>query len=247
MATATGPGGLDLSAIASQAANETGLRLNGGQAFLESALAAMLAENQGRLLSQSEQQIREQNFARAQQLLDDALARRAAASGGGGGGGSRRDPGLDLQMDMMMEQFKNDQDIAKQERLLELQDKFTRRQAAREAQASQYRLSDYAPGSIDPTKGRLLAESGGKVSRGKWGRRLAASGTSGYDYVSKDDIDAVRRIVGNVGTNPLELDTRLRDHFKKKYGSGTLASNAASYALYRVGYGEGLMGAGSGG
>lgn len=72
-------GGLDLNALAAQGTAESAQRSQGSQAAMNSYLQSMLAEQSGLLQGGAEAQNRDQQFLRAQAMLDEALARREAA------------------------------------------------------------------------------------------------------------------------------------------------------------------------
>lgn len=237
MAASTGPGGLNLSSLASQAGAETSTRVSAGQNFMQSALASMLAENQGRLLSQSEQQIREQNFARAQQVLDDALARRLAASQNRGGDGTERDPALDLRMDLMLEQFKTDENIRQQKALMALQAE----QEAEVAKDAQFRDKDFGSLAIDPRRGEALLRDRPKSPKGKSGsmgqavfRAIQSAGYKTSDAERQMALDAIRESTAT-GTGYQGLLAALRA--ENRFGPSSSGARRASIALYELGYG----------
>lgn len=246
MVMSTGPGGLNLASLAGAAGAETSRRVNAGENFLNSALASMLQQNQGRLLSDSEQQVREQNFARAQALIDEALARRmqdadaaqarrmAASSGGGGGNG--RDPALDLQMDMLMEDYKTKQDISQSETLMDYQDRIDQRKSARSAAAEKaantYKESDFGPLAISSLRGQAATAERPKGSRGTpW---VVSVMTNPSYYLSTDERDALTDLVANHGSDANHLYAMIRNdkHFK-----GSAGARKASIGLYDLGYG----------
>ena len=72
-------GGLDLGALAAQGTAESAQRSQGSQAAMNSYLQSMLAEQSGLLQGGAEAQNRDQQFLRAQAMLEEALARREAA------------------------------------------------------------------------------------------------------------------------------------------------------------------------
>lgn len=250
MVMSTGPGGLNLASLAGAAGAETSRRVNAGENFLNSALASMLQQNQGRLLSDSEQQVREQNFARAQALIDEALARRMqdadaaqsrrmAASSGGGGGGSGRDPALDLQMDMLMEDYKTKQDISQSETLMDYQDRIDQRKSARAAAAEEaantYKEKDFGSLTISPVRGQAAKnerpKNRGKMFSPSWITDLAKNRSY---YLSPDETESLSTLVGRYGNDSAGLIKAIR---KDKHFKGAAGARKASIGLYEMGYG----------
>lgn len=231
-------GGLDLSALAAGAQAETGRRVQGAQSHLAASLASMLNEQGGMLAGQAEAQGRDQTFQRAQAMLAESLARRGqimedadrlararfeAEQAGG------QPNWYDQQ------RFQTDENIRQAKALAELE----RQQADEDAREKEVRLSDYSDLTIDPQKGFLIDQAPrNSISKGKWSKRLA-NGT----YITDADQKKVRDLIEDHGTEPIALDRELRKYF----GGGQLGANRASYALYRLGYGSGLLGGGGGG
>lgn len=236
-----GPGDLDLAALAQQATGETQQRVNGGASHLAASLASMLQEQQGGFAARGEAQGRDEIFARAQAMLAESLAQREqnmqlaeqsarAQASGGGGGGDGQPNWYEQQMFATNENIRQ----AKALRAMDLQDKAAADKQA--ATAGMPRLSDFSGKTIAPDKGYALANAkAGSVSKGKWGNRLAAG-----KYLSGKDVSATKDLVSQYATEPIALDRALRDYF----GSGQLGANRASYALYDIGYGQGLLGGG---
>jgi hypothetical protein len=238
---AYGPGGLDLAALAQQATGETQQRVAGGQSHLAASLASMLQELQGGFAAKGEAQGRDQVFERAQAMLQERMAQREqnmslaeqaarAQASSSGGGGSGQPNWYEQQMFATNENIRQ----AKALRAMDLQDK-----AAADKQAdiaSTPSLAQFVGKTIAPDKGYALANSKTPVSKGKWGDRLAA----GKNYISDKDRAATNELVSLYARDPVALDRSLRDYF----GAGQLGANRASYALYDIGYGTGLLGGG---
>lgn len=228
MASDLGPGGLDLSALAAQAGAETQTRVNGGQSALAGFLASMLQEQQGLIQSSGEQQIREQNFARAQAILDDAMARRQAASSGSGSSGDGRDPALDMKMALLKMQYETDENIRQAATLGALDRRYAKQdaqaQAAAEVAAGRPRLSEFGRSEVNPYRGQAIQDRIREAPKG---------GAAWRKPITPAERQALSKVVDTYGLDdPVAVYKKAREIFGSKAGS----AGRASLALWQLGY-----------
>lgn len=227
-------GGLDLSQIASSAQAESGRRNAGAKGALEASLATMLNEQQGMIAGQGEAQSRANAFERTQAILAETMARRAQTLQEEGARAraafeAENAPGSENWY--AQQRFQTDENI-RQAKALGAMDrqyqKTDRKQAARDAdREAQPRLSDFGRDAINPYRGQALE-----------GTRSKATGAAGWLGLerevgpSQEELAATSDLIREYGADPNALMAALRE----QYGTD---DEAASVALWRLGYGTG--------